>query len=371
MGEDLKPRIVLSGVNFIEGGPLSVFTDALRELATSYSDRYTITALVHRRELFDVPGVEYLEFPEVKTSWLRRLRFEYRECRGLSERLKPRLWLAMHDITPNVVAETRAVYCHNPAPFYKLPLRAFGCEAMLDRTFTAFRLLYRFLYGINIRENDFVVVQQDWMRAEFRRRYRVRSVVVAHPSVPEGAVDESDAVQSNVFFYPALPRSFKNIEGLLGAAELLEQQGAPEFEVWLTITGEENPYAAGLRKQFGSLRSVRWMGMQPRSRVEELYGAAGCLVFPSKLESWGMPISEWKRTGKPMIVADLPYAHETVGNYDAVRFVPPMDVAGIAAAMRMQLVTGVVGEPACAAEIAEPFAPDWHQLFQILLRESR
>ncbi len=362
----MKPRIVLSGVNFVEGGPLSVFQDALRELSASFADRYTLTALVHRSELFDVPGVEYLEFPQVKSSWLRRLRFEYIECRALSVRLQPHLWLSMHDITPSVTARTRAVYCHNPAPFYRMPLG----EVMLDRTFTLFRLLYRFLYGINIRKNDFVIVQQDWMRGEFRRRYGVREVVVAHPSLPEPVLQAAGPAQANVFFYPALARSFKNIEGLLRAAAMLEGEGAPPFEVWLTISGQENKYAAMLLREFGHLQSVRWLGLQPRSHVEELYAAAGCMVFPSRLESWGMPISEWKRTGKPMIVADLPYAHETTGGYDAVRFVAPLDVAEICAAMRGFLQGDLQVSPVRAAAIPQPFAANWYELFCILLGEG-
>ena len=34
-------------------------------------------------------------------------------------------------------------------------------------------------------------------------------------------------------------------------------------------------------------------------------------VFPSKVETWGLPVSEFMATGKPMLLADLPYAHET------------------------------------------------------------
>ena len=34
-----------------------------------------------------------------------------------------------------------------------------------------------------------------------------------------------------------------------------------------------------------------------------------------------MPITEFKSTQKPEILADLPYAHETIGNYNSVDFV--------------------------------------------------
>ena len=215
----MKPRIVLSGVNFTEMGPLTVFREAIASLALSYSDTYEIIALVHRTSLFDIPGVTLIEYPEIKASWFKRLRFEYLECRGISESIKPHLWFAMHDITPNVIAEIRAVYCHNPSAFYSFRLK----EALLDWKFGLFTLLYRFLYRINIKSNDFVVVQQDWMRSKFKQRYGVRNVVVAHPSVHPGhrpAVYPAEDTQHRPnqpyrFFYPAYPRTFKNIEQIL------------------------------------------------------------------------------------------------------------------------------------------------------------
>lgn len=34
------------------------------------------------------------------------------------------------------------------------------------------------------------------------------------------------------------------------------------------------------------------------------------LIFPSKLEIFGLPISEFSKCDKPMLIADLPYVHE-------------------------------------------------------------
>jgi hypothetical protein len=161
MGTGLKPAIVLSAVNFTAMGPLSVFKDALASLAATHADRYDIIAVVHRKTLFDTPGVTFMEYPEVKSSWLKRLRFEYYDCRAISKKIKPHLWLSMHDITPNVQADIRAVYCHNPSPFYPFRFK----EALRDWKFGLSTLFYRFLYAINVHSNDFVIVQQDWMRS--------------------------------------------------------------------------------------------------------------------------------------------------------------------------------------------------------------
>lgn len=365
----MKPRIVLSGVNFVEGGPLAVFQDALAVLSADFLHRFEVIALVHRSDLFQVPGIQYREFPEVKGSWFARLTFEYRRCLELSRELSPTLWLAMHDITPNVSAHVRAVYCHNPAPFYRLGLR----EAFLDPTFALFRVFYKYLYAINIEDNDFVVVQQDWLREEFRSRYRTREVVVAHPSIPSFPIDSSSREKRTegryIFFYPAFPRSFKNFELALEAARMLEKQ-TQAFEVWITIDGSENRYAAKLRQEFASLRSVRWLGKQPRNEVEAIYSQADCLLFPSKLETWGMPISEWKRTGKPMLVADLPYAHETVGTYSGVAFVDAKEPESLVQCMSALLSGRKLSASAQEQVIQPPFARDWRELFDILLSKA-
>jgi glycosyltransferase involved in cell wall biosynthesis len=372
VGARAKPRIVLSGVNFVEGGPLSVFKDALQELADHYASRYEIVALVHRQGLFDIDSVTYIEFPHVKSSWLRRLHFEYWSLRALSRRLRPFLWLSMHDMTPNVTAEVRAVYCHNPSPFYQLGAR----EALTDWKFSLFTFFYRYLYAINLRRNDLVIVQQEWLRDEFRRRYQVPNIVVAHPRIPSLVIpalheEQQPEGQAVRFFYPTYPRSFKNVELLLQAARILEQAGVDGFTVWLTIDGTENRYAAKLRSQYGALRSVSWLGIMPRDRILLLYAKADCLLFPSKLETWGMPISEFQQTGKPMLVIDLPYAHETVGTYNAVKFFPPGTPRVLADAMESFVQGRLAFSQTSAPSIPAPFAADWTELFHILLHEER
>lgn len=365
----MKPVIVLSGVNLVDMGPLAVYRDALASLAETHAGNCQIIALVHKAELFDVPGVTFHEFPRIKSSWVRRLKFEYLDCHAISKRLAPDLWLAMHDITPRVAARVRAVYCHNPAAFYPFNLR----EAQLDPTFGLFNLFYRFLYRIGIQTNDFVIVQQEWMRSELRGRYRLRNVVVAHPSVPISDLAfaaplprASKAAFS--FFYPAFPRTFKNFEQILRAGRKLDKTGARSAELWLTIDGSENRYAAQLRHEFSSLTNVRWLGLLPRAKVIDLYHEADCLLFPSRLETWGMPITEFKVTGKPILAIDLPYAHETIGTYPAAAFFPSGDDTAVATLMQRAADGKEVFSPVEQPTPQEPFSRNWSELWDLLLQ---
>jgi glycosyltransferase involved in cell wall biosynthesis len=360
-------RIVLSGVNLTEVGPLSVFRDALGSLAANYGNEYEIVALVHKKNLFDVQPVTYLEFPHVKSSWISRLQFEYVRLKRLSQMLTPELWISMHDITPNVYAKRRAVYCHNPSPFYRFHFS----EALANWKFGLFVLFYGFLYRINIYKNNFVIVQQDWIRNEFRRRYKAVNVIVAHPDIqsvnPRMTKISTRASRPFKFFYPAYPRPFKNAEVCLQACGILEQRSIENFELLLTFDGSENRYSHHLHQKFKGLNSVRWLGLQPRNEIFELYADADCLLFPSKLETWGMPITEFRSFGRPIIVADLPYAHETSAGHDQVVFFDPEDAERLADLMQAAISDVPTFKPAPVSVIEPPFARDWSELWALLL----
>jgi glycosyltransferase involved in cell wall biosynthesis len=234
-----------------------------------------------------------------------------------------------------VEADRQIVYCHNPAPFYDLRIR----DILLDPGFAAFRALYGQLYRVNIQRNDLVIVQQEWLAQEFEKRYRPRCVIVAQPDVETPAVQATSAwterPQRASFIYPTFPRVFKNIEILGEAALILEKEGASDLEFVVTISGRENRYARHILHRYGHLKALRLVGKQSREDVYALYASATGLVFPSRLETWGMPISEMMGFNKPLILSDLPYAHETASDYKRALFVDTSDPENIIGAARL------------------------------------
>jgi glycosyltransferase involved in cell wall biosynthesis len=363
----LKPKIVISGVNLTEMGPLSIFRDALDSLVSRFGDLCEVIAIVHDRKLFRTDGVTYMEFPDVKNSWRRRLLFEFRDLRHISEQLQADLWVSIHDVTPNVTAGRQVVYCHNPSPFYRLH----GRDLRFGWRFPLFVLLYGYLYGINIRRNQYVIVQQAWIRERFRERYGVKNIIVAHPARDvdsEGAGSQPTGRTSPYrFIYPAFPRVFKNPEVILNAARILESSGITEFEIWLTFAEGINSYADAVVHRFADLKCVRWLGTLPREETLDLYRHADCLIFPSKLETWGLPLTEAKAAGRPIIAADLPYAHETVGTYERVAFFDPDAPEELARIMAAAIRGEEVFHSSTGAPIEEPYVRNWQELWSLLL----
>lgn len=367
MGTSVSKRLVVSAVNFSEGGPLTALRDCLAAAARMLAPEWEIVALVHDRDLFDVPRVRFIEMPDAKRSWGRRLAHEFWHFNRLSRELKADVWLSLHDTSPRVQATRQVVYCHNPSPFYRARVR----EALWEPAFFLFTLLYRFLYRINIHANDLVVVQQDWLRSEFQRMYGLRNVVVAHPvtGVVQEAVSPAVAPQPGVFFYPALPRVFKNFEVLCEAAQILRRRVGDTFEVRLTLSGGESRYAGHLKRLYADSPVIHFIGRQNREQMLQQYQEASAVVFPSRLETWGLPISEAKSWGKQLLVADLPYAHETVGNYDRVSFFDPLDPAQLADLMEQHLQGRLPQRPHTMPPPAPPFAKDWEGLLRLVIGE--
>ena len=369
--------IVLSGINLFEGGAISVYRDCLSEFVRSgVTQRDRVIAFVHKAELFSdySEQVTLIELPRSRTTWVFRLWYEYVYFYWYSRGRHVDVWLSMHDTSPSVRAARRYVYCHNPSPFMRTRLRdiRYSYKNVLVSAF------YRYLYRINIRKNDGVIVQQEWMRREFTRMYGVSNVIVARPSLREDALGDSvSGVDSRpaesevggrfIFIYPAYARSFKNVEVVCEACRLLQDRGLGGFQVLLTMDGTENRYSRDLVEKYGEMPSVNFIGVQSKSAVLDLYQQASCLVFPSLLETWGLPISEFKQTRKPILAADLPYAHETVGSYDAVCFFPPSDAVFLSELMQREIRGIGIHTPSVATPLSEPFAADWGDLLTMLL----
>lgn len=371
MDKPIRKHIVISAVNIRKGGTLTVLRDCLRYLSSQHS--LQVTALVHSSNLIGLEGIHYIEIPWSTKTWLHRLWCEYITMYKISKTLQPvDLWFSLHDTTPRVQARRQAVYCHTSFPFMKLKWR----DWFMDVKIPLFRLLTRFAYKINVRRNNYLVVQQQWMRESLSRliKYPQEKIIVAPPAfslpdIPNIPVQ----TESPIFFFPATADCHKNFETLCRAAELLQDSmNAPPFKLVLTIDGTENRYAASIKSRFGHVRSIDFHGYMSKQELYEYYAKTTCLVFPSRIETWGLPISEFKPTGKPMILADLPYAHETAEGAKQVIFFPETQALTLAVYMYTllkKIAFGFIYETVPGSLPKHPYANNWEHLFNLLLEQ--
>lgn len=360
---------MVSAVNIRKGGTLTILRGCLEYLSSLTDEEYRVVALVHRKGLAEFPGIEYIEMPWSVKGWLRRLWCEYVTMRGVSKRLgSVDLWFSLHDTTPRVVARRQAVYCQTAFPFFRWRMK----DARFDVKIVLFALFTRFAYRINIRRNRYLVVQTEWLREGFSGMFGIpgERFIVCPPErkgVTYGTVPASRGVFT--FIYVSTPDCHKNFETLCRAAQMLENSIGPgRFEVLLTVKGDENAYSRHLFSRFGKVASIRFEGFMAKDRLYSCYGSADCLVFPSRIETWGLPVSEFAPTGKPMLLSDLPFAHEASAGCPLVAFFNPEDPSDLMRNMR-RLVEGdgSMLRPVPRKAIQAPVAESWKELFDLLL----
>lgn len=240
-----KDVLVISAVNLVEGGTLTILNNCLSFLNSNsfICNNYRVIALVHNKNTFHFENIEFREFPLAKRNWFFRMYYEYIGFNKVSKSLKPKLWLSLHDMSPIVTAERKAVYCHNSTPFYHVKLNQIRYSYKLY----LFSVFYKYIYRINIKSNTYVIVQQQWLRNAFAEMYKLdkHKIIVSYPcELPqEKKLTMHFPSLSPLFFFPSLSRPFKNFEIICKAADLLIQRGITNFKVVLTINGSEDLYS--------------------------------------------------------------------------------------------------------------------------------
>lgn len=361
--------IVISAVNIRKGGTLTILKECLSYLSTQ-NNRYKVIALVHNKELCLYPNIKYIEMPWTIKSWSKRLYAEYVEMNKISKEIGDiDLWFSLHDTTPRVKAKRQAVYCQTSFPFYPTKIKDF----FFDPKIPLFSLFTKYVYKINIKRNKYLVVQTSWLRDGFSKMFGIAKdkFIVARPNLPEISINNNlEKIDKKYkFIYPATADVHKNFQVLCEAAKLLDDKlPKDKFELYLTINGTENKYSNFIYNKYKEVPSIKFFGMMTREDLFNKYTEVDALVFPSQIETWGLPISEFMATDKPLLLSNLPYAHETSAGAEKAAFFDPNNPNELAKLMESLINNDdsfLSKNPAIT--IKEPKADNWAEIFDILI----
>ena len=339
--DELKRKIVvISGINIRKGGTLSIFYEFLDEIVEKeIYKKYDVRIMVSDENLFkEYRGkVEIHHFKEESKSRLKRYYYEYVWMKEYSKKNDVFLWLSINDKTPSVVANYRAVYCHNNTMFCRLRLREF----FKYRRMVIYSLLYPLLWKKNIKENDMVVVQQHWLAEAFEKGLGLNNVCVMRPrSIAKSAEAyplEKECSDKYIFIYPTKACAYKNVDLICKASAIMRKKFDNQYIVYITIDENDGKYAKSLMKKYSSDSNLKFCGFLPKEDLFKKYAEAECLIFPSRLETWGLPLTEFAKYGKNIIASDLPYAHENLMGYKMKAFVDPDSPEELASLMEQAI----------------------------------
>lgn len=260
-----------------------------------------------------------------------------------------RKWIEKSDIHPDLIIslQNTGVNYHRNIPqliYYHqlLPLSNHSWNIKRKEEFILFiyKHFYSFFVSLYIHENTHFVVQIPSIKKAFLKKFKVKDEKV-HVISPEIPVVSSDKVNNICFednkvhfIYPATLFVYKNHIILLKALQILRKEDndiLKNIKIHFTIKkGDLNSY-----ENLNEIEeAISCEGTIPFQQLMAYYKSMDALLFPSYIESFGLPLLEAAGMGVPVIASDLPYVHDVVGEYKGTTFVNYKDANAWANAIK-------------------------------------
>lgn len=291
------------------GGVYSILSDFYQEVVANDKKNEWIF-LLSGKYFSETKNVKIIVREDLKRSKIKKLFFELFTGARYINNFSPDVFISLQNIsTIGVAAKRKIVYLHQPIPFQKLVSFKFY-KKNERKLFFYQKLVGRIIkYSIG-HEKPFVVVQTRWMKKALLNQVKIPNskIYIAHPKVDIPTSKLS--VSGNSFFYPASSFIYKNHRVIFDAVTILENEGIKDFNVKLTINKNQLPFRNS---------NVYFVGHLKRNEVFKLY-STNVLLFPSYIESFGLPLIEAALRGDIILVAETEFSKELLSSYKNVYF---------------------------------------------------
>ena len=283
---------------------------------------------------------------DVKQSRLKRLLFDHFSGKDFLNKLKPDVIISMQNTLPNgaeKIAKT-VIYLHQPLGFQKV--KKFSFFNKWERGLAVYQYLIAPEIDRSLKRADKIIVQTRWMKEAVCEKDGISpdKIEIMPPEVPDLSVicdtEEGEFVElckpdTKLFIYPAGPILYKDHQCIVDAVQILYQRGIRDIKVIFTEKAENLPWV----KVPDSISAmIEWRGMMSRSELAGLYKRS-VLLFPSYIETFGLPLAEARKMGIAVIAADTPFAEEILSGYDRAEFFKVSDAEELAKRMeRLSLI---------------------------------
>lgn len=223
------------------------------------------------------------------------------------------------------------IYYHQSLPLYHFRFNPFASGG---KSLSFYSFLYPLYVKWLMNKQTYVAVQTETIRELFARKYRfpLDRIGVYFPMVDRidaDSVSAYDYEEGTVnFFYPSMGASYKQhltivyaFERILSADETL----AKRMRIHFTLQKDENPQLYHYISKHQLEPYFVSHGNVPYQQVLSMMKSSEGLLFPSIVETLGLPLLEAASLGVPVIANDMGYAQEVLKGYEGATLVKVCD----------------------------------------------
>ena len=310
-------RIVVNDIAVDAGGGMSILRQFYQYIRSS-GDTNEWYFLLGDRYIEPAGNIHVITLPRVKASRPYRLWFDFVTGRKVINDLAPDVVFYLQNTLVHGITSPQVMYMDQSIPLQEE--KKFSFLKPEERPYAVYQYLIGALVRSACKRSDRVIVQTQWLKDAIIRRCGVAGdrILKVYPdcNMDRQLLGSSRQVDPCCFFYPASDAVYKNHACLYEAIKLLSRQP----KVFLTLSPET------------AVNGCTYIG---KISLEEVYCymRSSVLVFPSYIESFGLPLLEARKIGTLILAADTAFAREVLSGYANAYFFSPFDPAELAELM--------------------------------------
>lgn len=347
-------KIVVNDIAASSGGALTVLMSLYKYIKENDHENEWVF-LLSDNYIDETDNIKVLILEDVKKNWLNRIGFDFFGGRNYISSLNPDIVFSLQNTITFGLSSPQVVYMHQSIPFQKV--KQFSFLKSEERKLAVYQYIIGSLIKKSIRKADRTIVQTKWIRDAVIDSLSINPehVINVFPNF-ENHTDRFDyqdyEFDRHCFFYPASKEIHKNHKCIYDASEILEQQGIEEYKILLTIENEKET------------QNIICLGELSFSSVIEHYHTS-TLIFPSYIETVGLPMLEARQAGTIILASDCPFSREVLDGYENAYYFNPFKPNELADLMK-KVLNGEISKKAIETQ-NEKKKNSWEIISNILV----
>lgn len=257
--------------------------------------------------LEETERIKIHSFPDVKKSRIKKILFDCFCGKRVVNSLAPDVVVSLQNIITFGVKKPQILYVHQSIPFQKE--KKFSFLKKEEHSLAVIQHIIGFFIKASVKRADKVFVQTKWMQKAVADRCgkKAEDILLAFPTI-ESFEPNASKYDNTRFFYPTSNQLYKNNDVIVKACDELNAMGINDFTIDLTLP--EGTIAH---------KNIRCVGYLSREQMVEEYQSS-TLLFPSYIETVGLPLLEAKSCHTMILASDTDFSHECLDGYPHVQF---------------------------------------------------
>jgi len=331
----MKKIIFVNATAATEGGALTVLKQFIEGISI-YSNKniyYYIFCSLEELKIYENKYIRIVNNIKGK-KWLDRIKWDLWGLKnwGKKKNIKADLLMSFQNTGVRYYKDTKQlVYLHQPIPFKKKFNWKFFDKN--ERALWFYKNIYKMIIKYSLKDYSYIAVQTEWMKNAVIEQFNwtPKKITIIKPNIKNIIIEEIPRINFNDnkfhIFYPANTAVYKNHELTIDTLKYIKENNPAIYNKLIIhftfdncLSSNRNKVLINLIRDLKINKHIIYEGKISFDRVLSFYKSCDLMVFPSYIETFGLPLIEAASFGIPILVADINYAREVIGSYKGVKF---------------------------------------------------